>query len=51
MEVFEGSFDWRATPRWSVNGYTAIATCGPVVRQSFASGPALYAYIENVLQF
>jgi len=51
MEVVEGSADWRVSPHWSVNGYVGVASSGPVVRTSFAVGPAVFAYVENVLQF
>ena len=51
MEVVEGSVDWRLNPRWSVNGYAGVASGGPVVRASFADGPALFFYLENVVQF
>ena len=51
MEVVEGSADWRLNPHWSVNGYLGVASSGPVVRTSFADGPAVFFYIENVLQF
>jgi hypothetical protein len=51
MEVAEGSIDWRITSRWSINGYAAIASRGPVVRTSFVRGPAVFTYVENVVQF
>jgi len=51
MEVVEGSLDWRRSAHWSVNGYLGIATRGPVVRRSFASGPATFFYVENIVQF
>jgi hypothetical protein len=51
MEVVEGSADWRIGPRWSINGYAGAATRGPVVRASFSDGPALFFYLENVVQF
>jgi hypothetical protein len=51
MELIEGSLDWRGGPHWSVNGYLGVATAGPVVRLSFASGPATFFYVENVVQF
>jgi hypothetical protein len=51
MEIVEGSVDWRLTPQWSVNGYAGVASRGPVVRVSFAGGPATFVYLENVVQF
>jgi hypothetical protein len=51
MELVEASADWRLGPHWSVNGYVAIASRGPVVRQSFADGPAAFLYLENIVQF
>lgn len=51
MRLIEGSFDWRLRPRWSVNGYAAAASNGPVARRSFAEGPAVFFYLENVVQF
>jgi hypothetical protein len=51
MELVETSADWRLRSHWSVNGYVGMASSGPVVRQSFASGPATFFYVENVLQF
>ena len=51
MRVVEGSFDWRARPQWSVNGYVGLASRGRVVGRSFASGPAAFFYLENVVQF
>lgn len=51
MEVVEGSVDWRIDPRWSINGYLGVASRGPVVRTSFASGSAVFCYLENVVQF
>jgi hypothetical protein len=51
MEVVEGSADWRIGPRWSINGYAGAATRGPVVRASFSDGPAVFFYLENVVQF
>ena len=51
MELVETSADWRVGPHWSVNGYVGIASSGPVVRRSFASGPAAFFYLENVVQF
>ncbi|HXW04726.1 MAG TPA: alginate export family protein [Vicinamibacterales bacterium] len=51
MEVLEGSLDWRVNPRWSVNAYLAVASRGPVVRTTFADGPAAFFYLENVVQF
>jgi hypothetical protein len=51
MELVETSTDWRLGPHWSVNGYAGMASSGPVVRRSFASGPAAFFYLENVLQF
>jgi hypothetical protein len=50
-ELAEASADWRLGPYWSVNGYVGMASSGPVVRRSFASGPAAFFYLENVLQF
>jgi hypothetical protein len=49
--VLEGSGEWRLTPRWSVNGYVGVASRGAVVRRSFAEGPAVFSYLENVLAF
>jgi hypothetical protein len=51
MELVEASADWRLGPHWSVNGYVGIASSGPVVRRSFASGPATFFYLEHALQF
>jgi hypothetical protein len=51
MELVEGSVDWRIGPHWSVNGYLGVATRGPVVRRSFADGPATFFYLENIVQF
>ena len=51
MRVVESSFDWRLRPQWSVNGYLGVASSGPVVRRSFTSGPAVFFYLENVVQF
>jgi len=51
MEIVEGSLDWRRSAHWSVNGYLGMATRGPVVRRSFASGPAAFFYVENIVQF
>jgi hypothetical protein len=51
MDVVEGSAEWRFDPRWSVNAYVGIASRGPVVRTSFSGGPAVFVYLENVLQF
>ena len=50
-ELVEASADWRLRPYWSINGYVAAASRGPVVRHSFAGGPAVFFYLENVLQF
>ena len=51
MRVIESSFDWRLRPQWSVNGYLGVASSGPVVRASFRPGPAIFWYLENVVQF
>ena len=51
MNVVEGSTEWRLNARWSVNGYLGLASRGAVVRASFADGPAVFVYFENVLQF
>jgi hypothetical protein len=51
MNLVEGSFDWRLRTRWSINGYIATASSGPVVRRSFTSGPSLFVYLENGVQF
>ena len=51
MELVETSADWRLGPHWSVNGYVGMASSGPVVRRSFANGPATFFYLENALQF
>jgi len=51
MNVLEGSIDWRIDSRWSINGYAAVASRGPAVRRSFAGGPAVYGYVENVVSF
>ena len=51
MEMVEGSVEWRIEPRWSVNSYVGVASVGPVVRTSFVSGPAVFFYFENVVQF
>jgi hypothetical protein len=51
MEVVEGSVDWRFNPRWSVNGYVGIASRGPAVSRSFTDGPAVFGYLEHVVQF
>lgn len=51
MEVVEGAVDWRIDPRWSVNAYLGVAGAGPVVRTTFRKGPAVFAYLENVVQF
>ena len=51
MVLVETSADWRVGPLRSVNGYVGMASSGPVVRRSFASGPAAFFYLENVLQF
>jgi hypothetical protein len=50
-ELIEGSVDWRYNVHWSVNGYLGVASRGPVVRTSFADGPAVFFYLENVLAF
>jgi hypothetical protein len=50
MNVFEASADYRINPRWSMNGYVGVASRGPVVRTSFAGGPATFFYLENVVQ-
>ena len=51
MELIEGAVDWRFNPHWSVSGYLGLASRGPVVRASFADGPALFFYLENAVQF
>jgi hypothetical protein len=51
MELVEGSLDWRYNTHWSVNGYVGVASAGPVVRRSFADGPAVFFYLENVVSF
>jgi hypothetical protein len=51
MEVVEGSVEWRIERRWSVNSYVGLASAGPVVRTTFADGPAVFFYFENVVQF
>ena len=50
MNVIEASADYRLNGRWSVNGYLGVASRGPVVRTTFAGGPATFFYLENVLQ-
>jgi hypothetical protein len=50
-KLAEASANCRLGPQWSVNGYVGMASSGPVVRPSFASGPATFFYLENVLQF
>jgi hypothetical protein len=50
MDVVEGSVEWRIEPRWSVNSYVGVASAGPVVRTTFASGPAVFFYVESVIQ-
>jgi hypothetical protein len=47
--LIEGSLDVRVTPKWSVNGYVASASAGPVVRASFQDRRALFFYVENVV--
>jgi hypothetical protein len=49
-EVVEGSVDWRLKPRLSINGYVGVASRGPAVRASFARGPAVFGYLETVIQ-
>lgn len=51
MNVVEGSVDWRIERRWSVNAYVGIASAGPVVRATFRGEPAVFGYIEHVVQF
>jgi hypothetical protein len=51
MDLVEGAVEWRVRPHWSVNGYLGIAGAGPVVRASFRGGPAVFSYLENVVQF
>lgn len=51
MEAVEGSVEWRIERRWSVNSYVGVASAGPVVRATFADGPAVFFYLENVVQF
>jgi hypothetical protein len=50
MDVVEGSVEWRIDPRWSVNSYVGVASAGPVVRTAFVSGPAVFFYVESVIQ-
>jgi alginate export protein len=50
MNVIEASGDYRFNGHWSVNGYVGVASRGPVVRTTFAGGPATFFYLENVLQ-
>jgi hypothetical protein len=51
MDIVEGSADWRLNPAWSVAGYVGVASSGPVVRHSFQPGPAVFFYLENIVQF
>ena len=51
MELVETSADWRLGPHWSVNGYVGMESSAPVVRRSFANGPATFFYLENAPQF
>jgi hypothetical protein len=51
MDVVEGSVDYRLNAHWSLNGYLAVASRGPAVRATFTDGPAVFGYLESVIQF